>query len=426
MTLWYAVAGLILLALAPLLWPLLRPSRPPAGRLEHDIEVYRDQLTEVDADLRRGVISESEADEARREIERRILRAADKSGTTDERPALPSALTAVALCLALPGVALLIYGGIGAPTQPGLPFAERTGSRPAMLAQRSGTAPMAQAAQQQSAAQQPAPSLEDMAARLATKLETNPENAQDWALLGRTYWQLQRFDDAAQALRRAVTLRGDVPALQSAYGEALTQAAGGNVTPEALKAFQTALSLDGTHPAARFYIALASRQAGDARAAYDGWLDLIADLPADNPGRAAVLAQLQEVAAELDVDLETDLANVAPAPAPQTAEAAPRPAMPPAAGGAPARGPTQEDIAAAREMSATDRMAMIRSMVQGLADRLEESPEDPDGWARLGRAYSVLGERDKAIEAYREAARRLPAGSVKRQQVEEALQGLGG
>lgn len=420
MTIWYAVAALTLLALMPLLWTLLRPPRRLAGRLEHDIEVYRDQLKEVDADLHRGVLSQAEADEARREIERRILKADDLSGKGETRPAAPAALTAVAVCLLLPGAALLVYGGLGTPTEPARPFAgsgsgPSTGGAP-MVAQRSGS----QATTTGGATAQPAPSLDDMASRLAAKLEANPDNAQDWALLGRTYWQLGRFDEAAQALGRAVILRGDVPALQSAYGEALTQAAEGIVTPDALKAFETALSLDGTHPAARFYVALAKRQSGDSRGAYDGWLSLVGDLPADNPGRGAVLAQLEEVAEELGKDLEQDLAGVSSASRPPMAAAAPP------ASSAPARGPTAEDMRAAAQMSSEDRMAMIRSMVQGLADRLEDSPNDPDGWMRLGRAYGVLGERDKAAEAYKRAANLLPEGSAKRLQAEQALRALDG
>lgn len=414
MILWYAVAALILLVLIPLLWTLLRPPRPLAGRLEHDIEVYRDQLKEVDADLARGVLSQEEASEARREIERRILKADDLGGPDLGRPAVPSALTAVTLCLLLPGAALLIYGGIGRPMVPDRPFAGDPGGAP-IVAQRAQPAPAAGAESAQAVG-----SLEDMASRLAAKLEANPDNAQDWALLGRTYWQLQDFDKAADALSRAVTLRGDVPALQSAYGEALTQVADGIVTPAALKAFETALSLDGTHPAARFYVALAKRQAGDSRGAYDGWLSLVGELPADNPGRGAVMAQLEEVAAELGADLEQDLAGVAPTPA------APAPTASAPAMGAPARGPTAEDMQAAAQMSSEDRMAMIRGMVQGLADRLQDSPDDPDGWMRLGRAYGVLGERGKAAEAYQRAVELLPAGSVKRQQAEQALRALDG
>ena len=179
------------------------------------------------------------------------------------------------------------------------------------------------------------------------------------------------------------------------------------------------MQLDGTHPAARFYLALAARQSGDARTAYDGWLTLLGDLPPDNPGRQAIVAQLQQIANELGADLEQDLAQMAqaqqtPAPSPGPLDTAP------------ARGPTREDMQAAAGMSQDDRMAMIRGMVQGLADKLEESPDDPDGWARLGRAYGVLGERDKAIEAYKRAAALLAPGSAGRLQVEQAIEALGG
>ena len=409
MTLWLAVAALIVIALLPLLLPLLRPPRTMAGRLEHDIEVYRDQLGEVDADLQRGVITEVEAAEARREIERRILKAADQSQGEAGRPPLQSAVAAVVLALALPGAALLVYGYLGSPTQPARPFVHN--AAPRLAEARAPAAPTPAPAGDTQAV----PSLDTMAERLAAKLEANPDSPQDWALLGRTYWQLGRFEDAAAALRWAVALRGDVAALQSAFGEALTQVAGGTVTPEALVAFETALQLDGSHPAARFYIALAARQAGNDQAAYDGWLDLIGDLPPDNPGRAAVLAQLQQVAGALGIDLQQAMPAVEPASPPAAAPLAT----------APARGPTREDMQAAAGMSPEDRMAMIRGMVQGLAERLEEEPDDVDGWARLGRAYGVLGEREKAVEAYRRAAALMPPGSPALRQIEQAIQALG-
>lgn len=420
MTLWLAAAILVLIVVVPLLLPLLRPPRDLPGRLEHDIEVYRDQLREIDVDLQRGAISESEAAEARREIERRILKAADAGNGETRRPSSQSAVTAVALALMVPGAGLLTYGYLGSPSQPSRPFAERAGVRAPMVAQSSsGGGAVAQAQVQAQAQSQPqmdrqAPDLETMAARLADKLKDNPDSPQDWALLGRTYWQLGQFDNAANALRQAVALRGDVAALQSAYGEALTQAADGQVIPEALVAFRRANDLDGTHAGARFYLALAARQAGDAQAAYDGWLSLVRELPADNPGRGAVLAQLQSVAAELGIDL---------------AEALEAPSTPPASGPvatAPERGPTREDMEAAAQMSAQDRMAMIRSMVEGLAARMEENPDDVDGWARLGRAYGVLGEREKAIAAYRRALALLPVASSGRRQIEQAIEALGG
>ena len=59
-------------------------------------------------------------------------------------------------------------------------------------------------------------------------------------------------------------------------------------------------------------------------------------------------------------------------------------------------GPSREDIEAANQMSSQERMEFIRSMVERLAGRLEENPNDLNGWRRLLRAYRVLGEKEKA------------------------------
>ena len=91
------------------------------------------------------------------------------------------------------------------------------------------------------------------------------------------------------------------------------------------------------------------------------------------------------------------------------------------------RGPSAADIEAAQSMTAEDRMAMIRSMVEGLAERLEASPDDLEGWLRLSRAYLVLEERDKAAAAVARAedlVEGLPAGAPERAAVEAARRAL--
>ena len=65
-------------------------------------------------------------------------------------------------------------------------------------------------------------------------------------------------------------------------------------------------------------------------------------------------------------------------------------------------------MAAAADMSPEERMEMIRSMVEGLAARLEENPDDPEGWRRLARSYTVLGEPEKATDALRRAVELVP------------------
>ena len=94
-----------------------------------------------------------------------------------------------------------------------------------------------------------------------------------------------------------------------------------------------------------------------------------------------------------------------------------------------APGPTEGDIAAAQELSPEDRMAFIRSMVSGLAERLKEEPGDLDGWLRLGRAYVVLGDRDAALDAYQAAeplVAPLPDTDPRKRTVAQALQDLAG
>ena len=71
--------------------------------------------------------------------------------------------------------------------------------------------------------------------------------------------------------------------------------------------------------------------------------------------------------------------------------------------------PTQQaERAPPADMSAEEQQKMIRGMVEGLAARLAQQPNDPDGWARLGRSYGVLGEYEKARDAWRRAAELKP------------------
>ena len=108
------------------------------------------------------------------------------------------------------------------------------------------------------------------------------------------------------------------------------------------------------------------------------WLALAADTPADAAWRGDLEALIRQAAGMLDVE---------PGVLPQRPSLADAPT-----------GPTADDVAAAADMSPEERMEMIRGMVEGLAARLEENPDDAQGWRRLARSYAVLGEAEKAAE----------------------------
>lgn len=188
-----------------------------------------------------------------------------------------------------------------------------------------------------------------LVALLAQKVRDTPDDPRGFVFLGRGYLTLNDPAMAAKAFARALALeqrqKKVEPGLYSAYGEALTRAATGIVTADAENAFRSALALDPKDPAARYYLGLAYAARGQAPQALAYWESLLADLPT-----SALRSELVDRVAALRAR----------------------------AGGGP------PDISA---------------MVAGLAARLKTQPDDPEGWQRLVRAYSVLGDTQKAKAA---------------------------
>lgn len=202
--------------------------------------------------------------------------------------------------------------------------------------------------------------LNALIARLSVGVRDHPADPQGWALLGQAYLTARDPDQSAKAFARAIgaaRAQGrELSFLYSAYGEALTQASGGAVPPEAEAAFTAALTLDPKDMGARYYLGLAGAARGDAAHALLYWNSLLAEVPANS----AVHADLVDRIAAL----------------------------------------TARGGGAAPDISA---------MVAGLAARLKAHPDDPAGWQRLIRAYAVLGDKDKAHAALADA-RKAAAG----------------
>jgi len=383
MTAWLAFGLITLATLAALLWSLLRARPPQAARLDHDLAVYKAQLVELDAEAERGAIGAAEAASARAEIQRRMLRAADAAPAETAPRRSWSLAAAAGLAVLVPALAAAVYQRLGSPTAP-TASAQREAAGPAGGGE-----------------------LGTMVDRLAARLRTEPDDLQGWMLLGRSYLQSGRYGDAIAAYTRAMALDPQDSDVQVAYGEAMVFAADGIVTPPARSAFAQALLSDPQQAGARYYLGLADVQAGKKSAGYDAWLALAADTPPDAPWAALLERQLTQLAGELGRDVAKDMPQQLAGGAPAAQPAAPPPAAPPPAAQRP-RGPNQEDMKAAADMSPEDRAAFIRSMVDGLAARLQEKPDDPDGWIRLARAYGVLGEKEKQREAYAKLAELRP------------------
>jgi cytochrome c-type biogenesis protein CcmH len=255
---------------------------------------------------------------------------------------------------------------------------------------------------------------------LEQRMQATPDDPEGWRMLGWSYFQTGRYADAVKAYGRAIALKPDGEGYQSAYGEALVQEAGGQVTPAAAAAFEKAAAQDGADARARYFLAVRKAEQGDRKGAIEDWLKLLADSPADAPWLPQLRQIIEQTAQAAGIDIAARLAATRPVgnaavpglPPPVAAAAAANNAGPPPAGPAGVMpGPSGDQVAAAQAMSPAQRQAMIRGMVDGLAEKLKANPTDEAGWLRLMRARTVLGEA-AAARAAREQALAAFAGDA--------------
>lgn len=374
MLFWVVAALLTLGASLAVLLPLAGRTHGRATDGAHDLEVYRDQLAELDRDAERGLIQPAEAEQARAEIGRRILKA-DKSAKTGTAPRMDNkAMRAfgMAAVLAVPLVSWGIYVAIGSPDLPSQPLAARLEKNPADA------------------------TVDELIARAEAHLAANPEDGRGWDVLAPIYSRLGRYAEAATAYRNAIRLDGETAARQSGLGEAIAGAAGGMITADAQAAFSRALELEPSQPKASFFLASALAQEGKIAEALSAWQAMMIALPMDSPWREAVSRAVQQANERLA-----------------------------ATGNEAVPGPTQEQIDAAADMSAEDRSVMIETMVTNLDEKLRQNPRDVEGWTRLVRSYQVLGRTDAARDALKRGLAALGQESAEGRQLAEFSSGIG-
>jgi cytochrome c-type biogenesis protein CcmH len=369
MALWLLLCLMTAVAVFAVLWPLARragPTNPPS-----DVAIYRDQLEEIRHDQAAGLIEGSEAAAAQREVARRLIAAADAGNVgASDAPSSANAFRRRAVVLAvlalLPVTAGGIYLRLGSPALPDQPLAQR-------LAAPGG-----------------GPSIESLIAQVEAQLERRPDDGRGWEIIAPVYTRLGRFDDAVKARRNALRLNGENADRQAALGEALVLADNGLVTQQARQAFERALALDHSQVQAQYFMGLASEQEGNPAQAAAIWRGLLANAPPDAGWVEFIRRSLARVES-------------------------------PAGSNASAR----NDESASPELDGAQRGAMIRGMVERLAQRLQQDGSDPAGWLRLVRSYMVLGDTDKARAAADAARRALAGDPLKLRQFEDQFKALG-
>lgn len=387
MIFWLIACALAVLVTLVFVLALRKGQAIAEDNAQYDIRVYKDQLSEVEKDLARGILSEEDAERTRLEISRRILEAdrAASERVSAGRGSRTGTIVGVVICAAIVvGGSVAIYARYGAPGYPDMPLSARIAAADEVRATR----PTQAEAEEQLPVGAPAPEASEefltLLEQLRRVVDERPNDPQGLALLARNEAAMGNFKDAYAAQSRLIALKGDeaTPSDFADLADMMILAAGGYISPEAEAALNAALERQPRNGVARYYMGLLQAQVGRFDLAFQTWRGLLEESTPNAPWIPAIRQGLPELAFRAGVNYEL------PALVAQT------PAL---------RGPDAAAIEAAGDMSAEDRQAFIRNMVEQLNDRLASEGGNAQEWAQLIGALSTLGESERAQAIYAEA-----------------------
>ncbi|MCY1407381.1 cytochrome c-type biogenesis protein CcmI [compost metagenome] len=284
---WLAAGLLLLVALAFLLIPLLRGRRAQAeeDRTALNVALYQERLAELDAQHDAGTLDDAQLAAGRAEAARELL-ADTEGGDEDRRSRLGRAAPLIAAVL-LPVLGLALYMHWGA-------------SDKVELAREFATAPH---------------SMEEMTARLERAVKAQPDSAEGWYFLGRTYMTQERVEDAARAFEQAARLSNRQPEVLGQWAQALYFAGGKKMTDQVRSLADEALKGDPQEVTTLGLLGIAAFEDSDYAGAVKYWERLVAVLPADDPSRSALQGGIERARQRMADRGETPPASSQPAPA---------------------------------------------------------------------------------------------------------------
>jgi cytochrome c-type biogenesis protein CcmH len=292
---WLICAILVAIALAFVLPPLLQASSGTSSgeddeqaRKEANIDIYRDQISELEADVENGIVSREQYQQDRDEIERRLLedvsagvikKSSNKRGT----PSAAGRTPVYAIALGIPLIAVALYVQLGNRAAiSGAPVSASAPARASLDNSGRPSGPMSQAG------------IEANVAKLAARLEQNPSDAQGWIMLGRSYVNLEKYKEASNAYSKASALKPDDPDLLGDYAFALGMANGQRLSGQPLELINKALKLDPENPKALELAGSAAFEAKNYSQAITYWQKLLEKTPPNTELGQALSQRISE------------------------------------------------------------------------------------------------------------------------------------
>ena len=273
---WLVAGALVTIAILALVLPLLGrggSSKPVVGS-EVNLSVYRDQLRELEADRAAGTLDDIQYQSARTDLEARVL---EDSSVTEGSPRLAasarwSRTSIVAAVTMVPLLAVSLYFLLGTPAglESKIPTASVDEAHPATPEQ-----------------------FEAMVTWLAERLKAEPDNADGWVMLARSYVALNRYQDASIAYSRAVALQPNNAFVLADYADILAMLKQ-TLQGEPEKMIQRALQVDPVNLKALSLAGSAAFERKDYQGAISSWQKILGLIPADSPVVSSINASIAE------------------------------------------------------------------------------------------------------------------------------------
>ncbi len=283
MTFWMIIFLLVVLAVAGLVIPLLRQPKVQQGseRNAQNIRIAREQLADLERMNAAGELDATEYQSSKDELEKALLTDLQQDNTPASRTTVSPHMTAIVTGLFVPVAAFALYGWLGTP--------EALQSTAQQAQELPPDHPPMTGGMQQ------APDVNKMVEGLRKKLEANPNNPDGWNMLGRSYMNMERFTEAADAYRKLHELQPEDAGVMLLLADALAMSNDGKVTDEGEQLALKALAKEPENVTALWLAGLGASEKGDKAKALEHWKKLLPMLDDSPMEQAEVQALIQQM-----------------------------------------------------------------------------------------------------------------------------------
>ncbi|MFO7579018.1 c-type cytochrome biogenesis protein CcmI [Nitrosomonas halophila] len=274
MTTFWVVAGIFIVAALLFVIPaLLRNNRKDLDKIEREaanISIYRDQIAELDQDLRNDILSKEQYESSKQELQKRMLQDLSTSSETASTPRASrhGIAATVIVVLAVPLTAVYLYTIIG--DSRGLLPQSQLANATHFQSDNAESVPPGHA------------EIQSIIDNLAARLKDNPEDIEGWVMLARTYAIMGRFEDASATYAELVKIIPDSPQFLSDYADVLAMTNDGSLVGKPAELIAQALALDPDYPKALALAGTVEFERGKFEQAAIHWQRLLEIIPAES------------------------------------------------------------------------------------------------------------------------------------------------